>query len=357
MSQVDPSSTLAAWIHPLSARATDPQQLTRDAAELVVAAREHRVAGLLARALQSAGALSRLAAALPALRRAVMDEQVMALRHADLGRHAAAVLERSGIGALLLKGAALGPLCYPDPTLRPMTDIDLLVLPADREQALRQLQSAGFVAPSEALQTYWKEAYYNLPLEHPDFPGLKLELHWSIAQRGRHAPDLPGLMERSQALPGGGRGLGNEDLLLHLSLHHGYHYFEPRLIWLHDLALLHARPHELATLWTRAAAWRMQTTLRLSAHFVEQVFPGSVPAGSRQQAAHWRRRAICALFPPRRPGELIGGWDRRSRQLLLGALMIDRPSAAVRQACGWCSRALRFGDRAGRKLQAEQRPR
>ena len=52
-------------------------------------------------------------------------------------------LQQSGIEAVLLKGAALAPFYYPDPLLRPLADLDLLIQPqamaASREIMLKQL--------------------------------------------------------------------------------------------------------------------------------------------------------------------------------------------------------------------------
>lgn len=52
-------------------------------------------------------------------------------------------LHQAGIQAVLLKGAVLSPIYYPDPFLRPLADLDLLIRPQDlaasREIMLRQL--------------------------------------------------------------------------------------------------------------------------------------------------------------------------------------------------------------------------
>ncbi|MAT97317.1 MAG: hypothetical protein CL608_09260 [Anaerolineaceae bacterium] len=54
-----------------------------------------------------------------------------------------AAFQRAGIATLLLKGAVLAPLYYPDPQQRPLADLDLLIRPQDvaasREIMLKQL--------------------------------------------------------------------------------------------------------------------------------------------------------------------------------------------------------------------------
>jgi len=53
-------------------------------------------------------------------------------------------LEEAGISVWLLKGAALAPLVYPELALRPMGDLDLLVHPAQAEEAFALLCQHGF---------------------------------------------------------------------------------------------------------------------------------------------------------------------------------------------------------------------
>ena len=54
-------------------------------------------------------------------------------------------LQRAGIEFFLLKGCALASLLYPDPLLRPMLDLDIMVHPADLESARRLLFSLRYV--------------------------------------------------------------------------------------------------------------------------------------------------------------------------------------------------------------------
>jgi hypothetical protein len=53
-------------------------------------------------------------------------------------------LAAQGISALLLKGAALAPCYYPDPLLRPMGDIDVLVHEQDVEASVEVLERLGY---------------------------------------------------------------------------------------------------------------------------------------------------------------------------------------------------------------------
>ncbi|MCB9077508.1 MAG: nucleotidyltransferase family protein [Anaerolineaceae bacterium] len=73
-------------------------------------------------------------------------------RHANTvrGRVLANILshfQAAGIHVLVVKGAALAHIIYPEPGLRPMRDIDLLVKQADARRAQQLLAELGFDAP------------------------------------------------------------------------------------------------------------------------------------------------------------------------------------------------------------------
>ncbi|UCC87654.1 MAG: nucleotidyltransferase family protein [Anaerolineales bacterium] len=53
----------------------------------------------------------------------------------------------AGIPALVLKGAALAHMVYPEPGLRPMSDVDILVPESDARRAQEVLADLGFRAP------------------------------------------------------------------------------------------------------------------------------------------------------------------------------------------------------------------
>ncbi len=345
---------LAALIHPAGATALAANGLR--AKELVHAAREHRVAALLARALESSGNLAGLdEAARTALRRVLLDQQQERAQLDALAVAAAGALDAAGIRFVALKGAALGAALYAAPALRPMTDVDLLVTPADKERSLAALTAAGFQRPSAELEAFWAEAFYNLPLDPPAGQAGKLELHWSIAQEGRHAPDVEGIVARARVVDAAGCRLpilAPVDLLLHQSLHLAYHYFEPKLVWLHDLALIHRDPPDAAETIARADAWGMRLPLALAAAQVERVFPGTVSSPFRALLdASPRARLLLAWAGAGddAPLALLAHWDDRRRQLLYAFATLDRPSQMARALASWARRAVRHGDAAGRR--------
>ncbi len=83
--------------------------------------------------------------------------QGLYLRHQHANRVRTGVLRDilsayadAGIPALVLKGAALSHTVYPEPGLRPMTDLDILVREGDLWRAQSLLADLGFDAPLPA---------------------------------------------------------------------------------------------------------------------------------------------------------------------------------------------------------------
>lgn len=140
----------------------------------------------------------------------------------------------------VVKGGALAHLLYPDPALRPMSDLDLLVRPADLPRARDILSSLGFAAPTSATSAK------SLPTVGRQMEGVwvGVELHQDLFEAG-FAASLPldALQEPPLAFAASAEGvigytLGYEELLWHLCQHLRFHttVFLPwRLIWVADI--------------------------------------------------------------------------------------------------------------------------
>ena len=88
-------------------------------------------------------------------------------------------LDTNGISYAALKGAPLSVECYAAPALRPMRDLDILVVPDEAERAYSILQEAGF-AKVPGKGEWGVDRYHHLPLlQNGD--GVFLELHHRIA--------------------------------------------------------------------------------------------------------------------------------------------------------------------------------
>jgi hypothetical protein len=207
--------------------------------------------------LESEGLIERLStepvADLAAARR--VNTLVYLQRRAALKRIVAA-FEQHDVPVIVLKGMALAHLAYPEPALRPMSDIDLWVKPADLAMADVALKDAGLGYPERThaglqLPTA-EEALAERSYEVPGTPVL-VELHGALksyASLSRERLEL--VWRRSVVTELGGipaRVQHPEDLLLHLCLHAAdQHRFSLGLSPLLDI-------HRAASRWHSVFDW------------------------------------------------------------------------------------------------------
>jgi hypothetical protein len=93
---------------------------------------------------------------------------------------------RRGLASVLLKGSALVGTAYPDPQLRPMEDIDLMVRARDVALARAVGEEIGLGLASDQLPVFFNRlVHFSQPLR-PDLDTLvPLDLHWRL-----HSPAL-----------------------------------------------------------------------------------------------------------------------------------------------------------------------
>jgi hypothetical protein len=144
---------------------------------------------------------------------------------AELDRVLALLAERE-IPALLLKGAALVGEVYPDASLRPMVDLDLLV-PRDAVQAAHEaVQELGYGVGGASLH---RDDAARVATMHHHFPLVKrggsmmVELHHGLVV-DRPQYDVEGLWTRARP---GQRAVpcllpATEDLFLHVAVHFAF---------------------------------------------------------------------------------------------------------------------------------------
>jgi len=136
-----------------------------------------------------------------------------------------ASFDRDGIPWLPLKGAALAWTVYPDPALRPMHDLDLLVQPVDLLRAVRTAQVSGY---------HLDKLTYHALLRGGPNNSISLELHWCLPG-AQPAPSH--LFDESNHIR---TKLLDSFTYLYCCAHLvRQHANNPRLIWLYDLHLLH----------------------------------------------------------------------------------------------------------------------
>ncbi len=222
------------------------------------------------------------------------------------------LLEAEGFKVLVLKGAALCHTLYPEPGLRPMRDIDLL-LPWDQALAAHALlQRHGFKDRGDPTS----ELHLHLAALYKDMYGIQvcLELHRNLYPISPPHPvkvDFDSLYRNAESFTANGitvYTLGAEDMLWHL-YQHGFHApltYDPfKLVSAADIiGFVEARletidwdqiqseyPHLLAALphLHHFTPWNNAVRERLG--FEEE----STPTGVGASFTGWPRRKLAAL--------------------------------------------------------------
>jgi Uncharacterised nucleotidyltransferase len=92
--------------------------------------------------------------------------------------------ESIGIRTMVLKGAALCHLIYPEPGLRPMRDLDLLVSPSDLLRAQRKLTELGFDAPLTVAGQNPNHRHLTSATRQVEGFMIGVEVHHNLFERG-----------------------------------------------------------------------------------------------------------------------------------------------------------------------------
>jgi Uncharacterised nucleotidyltransferase len=246
-----------------------------ESARLVDAALAEGVAGLLYHGLKTSGRLEALAD--PARGRL---ESIYYLTIQTNLRFFAALKEIAGQGApfVLMQGAALLADTYQDPGLRPLSDIDLWVLPRNRGRLLGVLSRLGFA-------------------ENPLVPGVlvrgavrvDVHMHLDWAERIRatrflFALDAEEIHRSCRRVAWEGlhlHCLGQHDQVIYLTVHAVKHNLE-RLIWLADIQRLTAawQAADWEALRRRAVQLGQERAPALLAYLRRVLFGMATPAAA-----------------------------------------------------------------------------
>lgn len=98
----------------------------------------------------------------------------------ELGEVLGALAEAE-IPAVVLKGASLALTVYPDPGLRPMGDLDLLIAESQVESATRLMLARGYrIQEPEILPGINRELVHAAHLQGGPAGRVELELHWNL---------------------------------------------------------------------------------------------------------------------------------------------------------------------------------
>lgn len=248
------------------------------------------------------------------------------MKKLDIAARLFDLFEEEGIRSVGLRGLTLAHSYYPDPGLRPMKDLDILVGISDRERIADVMSSRGHRA-AKNLRT---QMVYLID-------GVEVELHLSLltTKRYRDVLDAETLLgSRSRAPVGRGfiYRLSAEHELLELVAHAYVHHELQGFVRMLDIALVMQDP---SIDWTAVARWcgsrRVTNMYLFTLSFVASLFG----LDQARVGGYYDRRlpasAVRMFESYRKPyfgGDTIGHYLARKRSLLYAA---EHPSVKMRQ--------------------------
>ena len=158
---------------------------------LISLARRHRMVPLLYHAIENNWIAQPPDSLLSNLSDEVRVHWLQAANHSYDQRRLLASFQAENISIIVLKGTPLSYRLYGNYALRHSKDIDLLIYPADREQAISLLYKQGYRAldlhRSEAVEHFFQNYKKTKELIHP-VKGTHVELLWGFYQQREKPP-------------------------------------------------------------------------------------------------------------------------------------------------------------------------
>lgn len=206
-------------------------------------------------------------------------------RNLLLFRHAGALvtlLGEAGITALALKGAAVASRYYPEVSMRPMGDLDLMVRPDELPRTLNVLEAAGWRCAhrpprDRADRAIWHAVAY----VHPRSPELEIDLHWRLLPTRFSDEADADLWQRAVPFAIGGataQAPSAADLLLHTCAHGACFNGVPPLRWIVDATMiLRSGEVEWEHLLVQSARYRLGLPLGIALGYLASAMELAVP--------------------------------------------------------------------------------
>lgn len=266
-----------------------------------------------------------------------------------------------GIAPVVLKGFHTARTCYPEPSVRPVADVDVLVPPervADAESALRD---AGFlpttpphVDPRRPYKRHWRAAHVDP--RHFSVEGIDARSPWELDLHASFNREFPGALARLDHLAGhcadwlvAGRRLlaPVHPLLLHvLASHTSLGLKSIRIMRLVDLVQVIRMDSRVGTLEWEAVlrSFRDSDTARFTypaLALTEDLAPGTVDARVLAEARSVSSRTARRVTSRLRPGTTSVGVA--SFALLL--MWAPGPVAELRLLAQYIAREIALGPR------------
>ncbi|MDR3744882.1 MAG: nucleotidyltransferase family protein [Acidobacteriaceae bacterium] len=218
------------------------------------------------------------------------------------------LFQAKGVNVLALKGPVLAELLYPDPVLRPFSDLDLLVRKQDVAHASSILAQEGYaLSPHLARLSLRTLLRLNYALLFRHGRGAYVDLQWEVGPSDYPFRfDMEILWRSSSQTRIDGREvacLSPESLLLYLCVHGTKHMWS-RLLWMGDVARLVRTPLNWPEVLALAAEAKCSRPLLLGLLLAHELLEAPLPEEVLQlalstQAVQLRatqatRRLLCA---------------------------------------------------------------
>lgn len=217
----------------------------------------------------------------------------------------------AGIEYLVLKGASLAHALYPDPSLRPFADLDVLIRGSHWDQACALLPSLGFPRRHPESRPGFVDAFGKAAV-HVDGDGPELDVHRRLVV-GPHglSVDPEELFESPAWFRVGGRWVRRLDdglLFVHACMHAALGHKTPRLLPLRDvLQVAEMGEIDWDLVAERAHRWKLRAVIGHAVRTAADVLEVRPP----EEAA----RLAASLAPSRRERRWLQAYttDRRYR--------------------------------------------
>ena len=240
-------------------------------------------------------------------------------------------LQKAGIRPVALKGLDTLHRFYDRFDQRTLDDVDLLIHRSELPRVLEVIEKAGFKPLPADRRAHYLATSHHLPTYSPGPQPILFEWHWNLVQDERYRVNPEDLIARAKPMQIGEHSLlrlENHDLAGHLLLHHLAHYFDKRLKWAIDLHYVSGEPgFDWQMVAQRIDSWGAHTTAAAAMAHLHKMVPDWIPedAVRRFPMAAWRR-ALLRPLKSDHPLELFRETRQRRTQLLLAALLYERPT-------------------------------
>jgi hypothetical protein len=205
------------------------------------------------------------------------------------------LLGDAGVPVRVLKGSAVAHLDYPTPSMRPFSDVDLLVRGDDFEKAGQALRAAGCVRPQPPVRRLVDRRFSKgATFVAPD--GSELDLHRTLATgpfgvRIR-LEELWASWDKYELAGSTLEALSAEGRILHTAYHAMLGGGPPRLIVLRDLAeMLLYGEYDDDTLREMCRSWRAESVFAAAVRETWQVLDLADVTAVSAWAEHYRPAA------------------------------------------------------------------